>query len=51
MRSDQRKPEVFIVDDEPNFSESLQIALEDRFSVYVAGTLKGARGAPEGPGP
>ena len=43
MCSDMRKPEVFIIDDESNFSESLQIALADRFSVSVAGSLKRAR--------
>jgi len=34
---------LFIVDDEPNFSESLQIALEDRFVVSTACDLKSAR--------
>lgn len=37
------KPQVAIVDDEPNFSESLQMALEDSFTVSAAHSLKSAR--------
>jgi hypothetical protein len=34
------KPTVMIVDDELNFAESLQLALEDEFTVSVAGVLR-----------
>lgn len=34
-----------IVDDELNFAESLQLALEDEFTVSVVGSLKNAREA------
>ncbi|MBF0329521.1 MAG: sigma-54-dependent Fis family transcriptional regulator [Nitrospirae bacterium] len=37
------RPQVVIVDDEPNFSESLQMALEDSFVVSAAHSLKRAR--------
>ncbi|MGD1075659.1 MAG: sigma-54 dependent transcriptional regulator [Thermodesulfovibrionales bacterium] len=37
------KPYVTIIDDEPHFSESLRMALEDTFEISVVGTLKGAR--------
>ncbi len=34
---------VMIVDDERNFSESLQLAIEDQYEVTVANTLDSAR--------
>ncbi len=34
-----------IVDDEQNFTESLQLAVEDEFTVTVAGSLESARQA------
>jgi two-component system response regulator AtoC len=37
------KPTLMIVDDEQNFTESLQLAIEDEFAVSVAGSLEGAR--------
>jgi DNA-binding NtrC family response regulator len=37
------KPTVMIVDDEQNFTESLQLAIEDEFTVSVAGSLESAR--------
>jgi len=37
------KPTVLIVDDEMNFAESLQMAIEDTFTVSVAGSLERAR--------
>jgi len=37
------KPTLMIVDDERNFTESLQMALEDAFTVAVAGSLERAR--------
>ncbi len=37
------KPTLMIVDDEQNFAESLQLAIEDAFTVFVAGSLKNAR--------
>ncbi|MBI5587891.1 MAG: sigma-54-dependent Fis family transcriptional regulator [Deltaproteobacteria bacterium] len=37
------KPYLLIIDDEPNFSESLQYALEDSFIISKAGTLAAAR--------
>ena len=40
-----RRPSVLIVDDEPNFNESMQIALEDTFEVATAPSLTGAREA------
>lgn len=39
------KPTVMIVDDERNFTESLQLAIEDEFTVSVAGSLESARQA------
>ncbi len=42
MRNDNSKPYVTIIDDEPHFSESLRMALEDAFEIAVVGTLKGA---------
>ncbi|MFI5293560.1 MAG: sigma-54-dependent transcriptional regulator [Thermodesulfovibrionales bacterium] len=43
MHNDNSKPHVTIIDDEPHFSESLRMALEDTFEISVVGTLKGAR--------
>ena len=43
MRSSIDKPCLLIVDDEPNFSESLQYALDDSFVISKAGTLAAAR--------
>lgn len=43
MSTPPYKPYLVIVDDEPNFSESLQMALEDSFNVSVAGSVRGAR--------
>ena len=37
------KPTLLIVDDERNFAESLQLAIEDVFTVSVAGSLEIAR--------
>ena len=37
------RPSVLIVDDEPHFSESMQIALEDTFEVATVPSLTGAR--------
>ncbi len=37
------RPLVLIVDDEPNFNESIQIALEDSFDVATSISLGGAR--------
>ena len=34
-----RKPSLLIVDDEPNFRESLEMALEDSFSITTAASL------------
>jgi DNA-binding NtrC family response regulator len=39
------KPTLMIVDDEQNFTESLQLAIEDEFTVSVVGSLKSARQA------
>lgn len=39
------KPTVMIVDDEENFTESLQLAIEDEFTVSVVGSLESARQA------
>jgi two-component system response regulator AtoC len=39
------KPTLMIVDDEQNFTESLQLAIEDEFAVFVAGSLESARQA------
>ncbi len=40
-----RKPTLMIVDDEQNFTESLQLAIEDEFAVSIAGNLESARAA------
>ena len=45
MSKPDRKPSLLIVDDEINFRESLEIALEDTFNVSTAGTLARAREA------
>ncbi len=37
------KPTVMIVDDDLNFAESLQLAIEDEFAVSVAANLERAR--------
>jgi len=37
------KPTLMIVDDERNFAESLRLAIEDAYTVLVAGSLKSAR--------
>jgi len=39
------KPTVMIVDDEQNFTESLELAIEDEFTVSVTGSIEGARKA------
>jgi DNA-binding NtrC family response regulator len=38
-----KKPTIMIVDDEKNFTESLQLAIEDAFTVTSASTLSMAR--------
>jgi DNA-binding response OmpR family regulator len=43
MISATYKPTVMIVDDEMNFAESLQLAIEDEFSVTLAPSLECAR--------
>jgi DNA-binding response OmpR family regulator len=43
MGSSIDKPTLLIIDDERNFSESLQLALEDEFTVCIAGSLGSAR--------
>ncbi|HXY54574.1 MAG TPA: response regulator [Nitrospirota bacterium] len=37
------KPTLMIVDDEQNFTESLQLAIEDEFTISVVGSLESAR--------
>jgi DNA-binding response OmpR family regulator len=37
------KPTLLIVDDEPNFAESLRLAIEDAFTVSIVGSLAHAR--------
>jgi DNA-binding NtrC family response regulator len=39
------KPTLIIVDDEQNFTESLQLAIEDEFTISVAWSLESARQA------
>jgi DNA-binding NtrC family response regulator len=39
MSNPRRKPTLLIVDDEPNFSESLQMALDDTFAVAAVASL------------
>ncbi len=39
------KPTLMIVDDEQNFAESLRLAIEDAFTVFVAGSIDSARKA------
>ncbi len=43
MINTTHKPTVMIVDDEVNFAESLQLAIEDEFTVSVAPSLECAR--------
>lgn len=43
MSEDRRKPSLLIVDDEANFRESLEIALNDAYSVSLADSLTKAR--------
>src|SRR5271157_720083 len=43
MVNHNNRPLVLIVDDEPNFNESIQIALEDTFDVATSLSLSGAR--------
>ncbi len=43
MENTFEKPTLLIVDDEKNFTESLQLALEHEFAVSIAGSLKSAR--------
>ncbi len=43
MISTTNKPTIMIVDDELNFAESLQLAIEDEFTVCVAPSLECAR--------
>lgn len=43
MSKKDHKPVLVIIDDEPHFSESLQMALEDIYNVFLAHSLGGAR--------
>jgi DNA-binding NtrC family response regulator len=43
MSKNGQKPSLLIVDDEVNFRESLEMALEDTFTVFLDGSLAGAR--------
>lgn len=43
MGNDKYRPYVLIVDDEPHFSESLQMALEDSFTVTIESSIGSAR--------
>lgn len=43
MTKYERRPHILIIDDEPNFSESLKLALEDDFAIETAGSLNNAR--------
>ena len=43
MNRDDRKPALLIIDDEANFRESLEMAMEDSFTVFSAGSLEAAR--------
>jgi DNA-binding response OmpR family regulator len=45
MYNFSKKPTLMIVDDEKNFTESLQLALEDEFTVSTAASLEIAREA------
>ncbi|HEX8949286.1 MAG TPA: sigma-54 dependent transcriptional regulator, partial [Dissulfurispiraceae bacterium] len=47
----RHKPYLIIVDDEPNFSESLQMALEDAYAVAKAHSIADAREALRGKSP
>jgi len=43
MSNHNYKPYLIFVDDEPHFSESLQMAIEDTFKVSTAPSLGSAR--------
>jgi DNA-binding NtrC family response regulator len=43
MGSKKSKPDLLIIDDEPHFSESLQMAVEDVYNVSLAHSLRAAR--------
>lgn len=43
MNNSKLKPNVLIVDDEIYFRESLEMGIEDSFTVYSVGSLKEAR--------
>ncbi len=43
MHNTVSKPHITIIDDEPNFSESLQMALEDSFEISMAATIRSGR--------
>lgn len=43
MSKHEKKPSLLIVDDEANFRESLEMALEDTFAISLAGSLAKAR--------
>ena len=45
MRKNDCKPTLLIVDDEPNFRESLEMALDDDFSIATAASLAQAGAA------
>ena len=43
MNDPSEKPALLIVDDERNFAESLQLAIDDQYAVSIAGSLASAR--------
>lgn len=43
MTKYKHRPYILIIDDEPNFAESLKLALEDDFTIETAASLKNAR--------
>lgn len=43
MTKYKSRPHILIIDDEPNFAESLKLALEDAFTIETAGSLRKAR--------
>ena len=43
MIKDSRKPSLLIVDDEANFRESLEMAMEDGFTISLADSIQAAR--------
>jgi two-component system response regulator AtoC len=45
MQDNFYKPTIMIVDDERNFTESLEFAIDDEYTVSVVGSLAGARQA------